>query len=108
MDVEERLRRVRPIGAPPELRDRVLAAASTAPRARKRPADWLWPIGAAAAIVVLSLLAAGERRQAMQDPSTAEHRRSVLLGALTDALAGDAVLARHVVNIEFVEEPPVE
>lgn len=104
MDAEDRLRRYRPIGPPADLCDRVVAASAAAPGGNRRW-PWLLPLGAAAAVVLFSTLARDERRRAALDPSIDDRTRGSLVGVMTAELNGDAQLARHVVSIEFVEEP---
>ena len=106
MDVDDRLRRFRPIGAPPALRDRIVAA--SAEHDRERWLDWMLPAAAVAALVLFSVLARHERQQAAIDPSTEDQTRHALVDVMTDELRGDALLAKHVVSIEFVEDAPVE
>jgi hypothetical protein len=103
-DLEARLRRYRPVGPPADLRDRVVAASASAPMA-DGTWQWLLPLGAAAAIVLFSTLARDARRQAALDPSSDDRTRGSLVGVMTDALNGDVQLAKHIVAIEFVEEP---
>src|SRR4030095_7165669 len=99
MDIEDRLARVRPVGPPADLRDRVLARRPT-PRAGF---EWVWAVSAAAALVLLSTLAARERRQALSDPTTADRTRTVLVRALTDAFGDDELLARQVATVQCGE-----
>ena len=81
--LETLLRRYRPIGPPPELRDRVI-------RPRLRWREWLLPTAAAAAAVVFYALTDATRRQFVNGPS-ADAAREVAVAELTTQLGGDEV-----------------
>ena len=63
-DFEERLQRYRPAGPPPELRERIVDAASRRAAARTAPAfrEWLPAAAALALTMVFYWLAASERQ----------------------------------------------
>lgn len=91
--LETLLRRYRPTGPPPELRDRVI-------RPRLRWREWLLPTAAAAAAVMFYALTDATRRQVVNGPS-ADAAREVAVAELTAQLGGDEVArlqAEHVMN----------
>jgi hypothetical protein len=85
-ELEERLRRYRPVGPPPGLRARVVALARTP--ARRRLA-WLPSVAAAAAAVVFYVLAAGARRDLFDELRTRDPRPEAITRALAAELGGD-------------------
>ena len=94
-ELEERLRRYRPVSPPPGLRGQVVALARTP--ARRRVA-WLPSMAAAAAAVVFYVLAATTRRDLSDELRTRDPRPEAIAHALASELGGDeasrAVAAR--------------
>ena len=94
-ELEERLKRYRPVGPPLGLRARVVAPARTP--ARRRLA-WLPSVAAAAAAVVFHVLAASARHDLADELGTRDPRPEAIARALAAELGGDeasrAVAAR--------------
>jgi hypothetical protein len=103
-ELEERLRRYRPVGPPPGLRARVVVDARTP--ARRRLA-WLPSVAAAAAAVAFYVLAASARRDLSDELKTRDPRPEAIAGALAAELGGDeasrAVAARLIELNEVTE-----
>jgi hypothetical protein len=85
-ELEERLRRYRPVGPPSSLRARVVAAAGSTPQRR-----WVWmPSAAAAALAFMFyVLAASARRDLSQELTRIDPRREAVVRALASDLGGD-------------------
>ncbi len=106
-DIEDRLRQVRPLGPSERLRVRVMQVAT---RRSTRVRDWLLPLAAAAAALVLYALAAQVRARALSDAGS-DPMLDAAVEALTEQLGGGPLaqyLASRVVSTTFVEEAPVE
>ncbi|MEP7309313.1 MAG: hypothetical protein ABJA98_27735 [Acidobacteriota bacterium] len=98
-ELEERLRRYRPVGPPPGLRARVVGPARTP--ARRRLA-WLPCAAAAAVAITFYSLAAGVRREVAAEISKEETRREAIVQTLTADLGGGveaATVAARLVDL---------
>jgi hypothetical protein len=110
-EIEERLRRYRPAGPPPELRQNVIGRVRLqADREPNRRGAW-WQLAAAAALVVAALLlqsatARIDRRiaQLIEPARAADEKR---LDDLTRELGGDPV-ARAIAEAMLVRERAIE
>ena len=85
-ELEERLRRYRPVGPPAGLRARVVAVAQTPARRRLL---WLPSVAAAAAAVVFYVLAASARRDLSDELRPRDPRPEAIARALAAELGGD-------------------
>ena len=85
-ELEDRLRRYRPVGPPPSLRARVAGAATSSARRR-----WVWDGSAVAAALAFTfyVLAASTRRDLSQELTTIDPRREAIVRALAVDLGGD-------------------
>jgi hypothetical protein len=85
-ELEDRLKRYRPVGPPADLRARVVAAAST-----RAPGPWAWvpSAAAAAAAFLLYVLAASARRDLSAELVKTEPHRDAIVQALAADLGGD-------------------
>ena len=105
-EIEARLRRLRPQGPPAELRGRVVAAA--APKTALR-GEWLLPLIAAAAAIVLYVLAGNARASAIK--TDADPSMDAAVDAFTEQLGGGPVarfVADRIVSAELAQGTRVE
>jgi hypothetical protein len=90
-DLEDLLRRYRPVGSPPGLRARIVGAAR-----RPAPGPWTWIPSAAAAAAALAfyLLAASARREMSAGLTKIDPYRDASIRALAADLGGDEEAGR--------------
>lgn len=105
MDFEDALRRYRPSGPPPELRDRALGRDAVARRPQgRRSRGWIYPFAGAAAVFVLYALTDSTHRHVLSVTSTADVDREIAVAELALDLGGDdtarLVAERLVTSIE--------
>ena len=96
-DLEDLLRRYRPVGPPANLRERILSES----RARR-----VWPWASAAAALLASTLAlhfAARLETAAADPRVAPDPALRVVENLTDMFGGDAA-ARHMAELVLLEQ----
>lgn len=85
-ELEDRLRRYRPVGPPSSLRARVVATDVSSARRR-----WVWVPSAVAAAAAFTfyVLAASARRDLSQELTRIDPRREAVVRALASDLGGD-------------------
>jgi len=107
-DIEDKLRRFRPGGPPPDLRARVIAA--TQRGKPNRLLEWVPAAVAAGVAVAFYLLGAGARADADAFFSEAQQQRTALVDQIAGSL-GDDPLARQaaeeIVGAAYVNPPDV-
>jgi hypothetical protein len=81
-ELEDLLRRYRPIGPSPELRHRVV-------RPPSHWRDWIYPIAAAAAAMTFYALTDSTHRRLISASSTADAERDAAVADMTEDLGGD-------------------
>lgn len=104
-DIERRLARVKPASPPADLRDRITSRADSSHRR-----DWLLPIGAVAAAILLYALAAHERAAAMAE-TPVDPAREAAIREVTEQLGGGPLASRiaaGVVRAELAKEWGIE
>jgi hypothetical protein len=108
-DLEQRLRRYRPIGPPADLRARVISTAGM-----PAPRRWAWvpSATAAAAAVTFYVLSAGVRRDVVAELMKTDPQRDAIVRALAADLGGDEearkVAARVIEMSEATIAAPAE
>lgn len=110
-EIEDRLRRFKPSGPPPELKQRVIRSGGS-DREPRIGLDWLLPAAAALVLAIFSTLAQSARGQVWADAAArSDDTREVLIKTLSDQLGGDMMssqLAAVIVDTQIVEEPSIE
>jgi hypothetical protein len=91
-DIEDRLRKYRPSGPPPELRDRVMAGVARPFQGRVR--GWLPAALAASIAIIFHLLASSARADVASRLGDADRAREAMVAELAIQL-GDDELARQ-------------
>ena len=109
--IEERLRRLRPHGPPPDLRGRAVSRRNSTHRTSSPRAGWLLPLTAAAAAIVLYALADQARTTAVGGSTPLSPDDEAAVRIVTEQLGGGALaqfVASRIQSAGPVEEFRIE